>query len=449
MTAQPCLPEDIIDVNRHKEYTLISTDLLESVLTDTRLNAQTTKLWQILFNKARYNPSLEIKISYSYLGKKLGKSTRTIARYIDSLQSSGYLVVKHNFDKNGSQRPSTISVRVPEFSIKHAKKRKDRPTKNSLDTNETLMQETENLMFKDCNRLPLLKQPPVDVTVKQEISESINVLCGTLESNLVESHTTQQFPEDVNILPESAFTIKMERSNCRNKNMNVPKIQEQETVKHAIIQDKNDRGGYDINVIQNNINLKEINKNNNNTVVPFFQNEEQKTKRTSLEEEINLLEKRLTEGTKQLNGIKDHGLLYQQIRKNSELEATLHLARIALERLDKEIKVTKSDAEATNTLASDYAFMTNKMGNRPLSQFTIKRLIRALVAYGYQGNALNCLINEIVFEIRFGSLINCNKTKTPLSIDNAVNISLKLVRENRWSTPVLLKKSAATDFYKT
>src|SRR5579864_2839205 len=101
MSSQPCSSRDILDINKSKEYTLIATTLLENVLTDTRLNAQSVKLWQLLFNQARYNPNLDIKISYSYLSKKLGKSTRTIARYVVTLQNAGYLIVTHNFDKNG------------------------------------------------------------------------------------------------------------------------------------------------------------------------------------------------------------------------------------------------------------------------------------------------------------------------------------------------------------
>ncbi|MEO8402467.1 MAG: hypothetical protein ABI597_11870, partial [Gammaproteobacteria bacterium] len=137
MNAQPCLPQDMIEVNRSKEYTLISTSLLESVLTDNRLNAQTTKLWQILFNYARYNPNFEVKISYGCLAKKLGKSTRTIGRYAELLQNTGYLIIKHNFDNKGGQRPSTLFVRVPDISIEHAKKRKDRANNNSSHINET------------------------------------------------------------------------------------------------------------------------------------------------------------------------------------------------------------------------------------------------------------------------------------------------------------------------
>ena len=425
MRAQPCLPEDIFDVNRHKEYTLIATDLLESVLTDTRLNAQTTKLWQILFNKARYNPNLEIKISYSYLGKKLGKSTRTIARYVDLLQKSGYLVVTHNFDNKGGQRPSTISIRVPEFSIEHIKKRKDRPTKNRLESNESLILENKKTNLTTYE-VEITQQTSLETTLKQERDEPFNVLCETFNDGLIKSDITQTStaPKDIEIYAQCVAT---------------------EIITQPL--DNIDREGHDNNVLHKDNNKKDINKNNNNTVVAFLQDEELKSKRINLEQEIKLLQDQHIEETKQLTTIKDKALLYDQIKKTNELDTALRLAKMSLERVNKEINENDLSNKTEATLNNNSNFILHKQGERPLTQFTFKRLVRSLKKYGYQGNILNSLINEIIFEVRFGSLIKCNKTQTPLSLDNAINIGLKLIRENRWSTPTLLKKYANTNFY--
>lgn len=414
MNAQPCLPEDIIGLNRHKEYTLIATDLLESVLTDTRLNAQTTKLWQILFNKARYNPSLEIKISYSFLGKKLGKSTRTIARYIDSLQNSGYLIVRHNFDTNGGQRPSTIAVRVPEFSIEHIKKKKDRLTKNTLDNNKTCMLETKNDGASSDSAFQATRSHST-ITLISEHAEPTNVLCETNQHTVKNNIEEQQFSARLDTLPESVTIIEIEQ------------------------QDKSDMGGDDSNVVHKDINKKDINKNNNISVVSFFQEEQ---KKAVMQSEIKVLEKQLADGNKQLTTLKDHSQLYDQIKRNSQAEASLHLLRIALDKMNHDIEVKTNQQKTKSELSNDPHCMLNKTGQREISSFTFKRLANTLRTLGYGGNDLNALINEIIFEARFGSLTNCNKTKNPLSLDKAINIGLKLVRENRWSTPELLKQYA-------
>lgn len=171
--------------------------------------------------------------------------------------------------------------------------------------------------------------------------------------------------------------------------------------------------------------------------------EARKSKNRTLQNEIVEIEKHLADGNKVLSLLKDHASMYDQMRKNAKLEAQLHLARIALERSHKEIQDTQSEMETTHKVINDSSFMLSKAGDRPLSQLTFKRLVKSLCCYGYKGNALNGLTNEIVFEIRFGSLMKCNRTKDALSIDNAVNIALKLVREKRWTTPVLFKKYAS------
>jgi hypothetical protein len=414
MKAQPCLPQDILEVNKSKEYTLIATDLLESVLTDPNLNAQTTKLWQILFNLARYNANFEIKVSYSYLAKKLGKSARTISRYIESLQNTGYIIIKHNFDKRGAQRPSTLSVRVPQLSIDQARNKKNRSTKNYSATNESLI--------KNNIERPEFTEDTISIAnscaISQEPAELKNVIRETFQghSDIQENHHNTP---DINSADHGLL-------NQTQENLDNPS--------YSLLA-KTDRGEYDTSVIQKDIIEKEIN-NNNNSVVSFLQEKEQVT---ILKDKIEHLEQQLVKGNQQQTDITDHSLLYDQIKKNSQIEAALHLARIALEKAQRTIQDQTKQQTTKSELTNNLNLMLEKTGERRLSTFTFKRLIKSLMTYGYSGNTLNMLVNEIVFEARFGSLINCNKTKNTLSLDKAINIGLKLVREKRWCTPALLE----------
>lgn len=404
MNTQPCLPQELTEVNKSKEYTLISTHLLESVLTDTRLNAQTTKLWQILFNYARFNPDFAVKISYACLAKKLGKSARTISRYVELLQDTGYLIVKHNFDNKGGQRPSTLSVRVPENTIEHTKKKKDRHNKNNFNNNGTSITEDSGADLIDAEE-PLL------------FSNDLHVPCRTNQRNAHMERTNQSLPSNA-----------ADRSQSHEKDWGLTS---------STPEVKNGRGSHDINVLHKDNNKnKDIYKNNNNTVVPFLQNKE---RTASLQQEIKLLEQQLAEGNKQLTHIKDHSQLYDQIKKNSRIEAALHLSRIALEKMYRALEENTKQQKSALDLTTNPVFMLNKVGERILPIFTFKRLVHSLKGYGYNGNTLNVMINEIVFEARFGTLTKCSKTKKPISLDNAINIGLKLVREKRWGTPGLLK----------
>jgi hypothetical protein len=121
-----CNANEIHTLNKTKEYTLTCTYLLEKVITDTNICGQSAKLWQILFNRARFHTNLEVNISYQELSKVLKRSARSICRYISSLINHGYLATKHNYDIDGSQKENTIYIRCPQYFINEAQQLKDR-----------------------------------------------------------------------------------------------------------------------------------------------------------------------------------------------------------------------------------------------------------------------------------------------------------------------------------
>jgi hypothetical protein len=421
MHVQSCLPENIIKLNKSKEYTLISTHLLESVLTDKRLNAQTTKLWQILFNKARFNPTLEVKLSYNYLATTLGRSARTISRYVETLANAGYLVIKHNYDKNGGQRPNTISVRVPSILIEQIEGNKDRHNKNISVNNDTSLDRTN--IFSD-------------YIETKYVNENNKVLCGTSTSS-TEYNNQKTGEDDVAAdIPISSNAI--DTHNQKSTTINTSEV--------SVIQEKNPtrdntvRGGHDTYVIHKDNKEKDIN-NNNNVVVTNSENFNIKNNGIALlEQQIEKLHQQFNIESELLKNIKNPVERYDQTRKIGQIDGQLNVARQKIEHTKKQIEKFQIENKQQTDINNDPQFMLKQSGDRIISIFTFKRLAKILKSYGYSGNILNCLINEIIFETRFGSLINCNKTKTSLSLDNAINIALKLVREKRWTTPVLLKE---------
>jgi len=91
-----------------------------------------------------------------------------------------------------------------------------------------------------------------------------------------------------------------------------------------------------------------------------------------------------------------------------------------------------------NKLNSDEKYVHNVPGSRQMSEFTFKRLYKMLSGLNYRNDSLNCLLNEIVFEVRFGSLTYKQDSTSELDVDHAVNIAVKLVRERRWKKPTKL-----------
>lgn len=92
-------------------------------------------------------------------------------------------------------------------------------------------------------------------------------------------------------------------------------------------------------------------------------------------------------------------------------------------------KVVQDALETNPTLSASLA------GGRPVHDFQLHRLRRRLEEIGHRGGENIRLTNEIVHEIRFGSLKGGSQTGETLSVDHGLNIALKLVREGRWSKP--------------
>lgn len=380
--SSACSINEILDINKRKEYTLTSTFLLQSVLTDRNLSAQSVKVWQLLFNKAKYNSEYKVKLSYSSIAQLLGRSVRSISRYIKELTNRGYLVIISNFKSNGGQLANTLLVRVPQEFIKNAENTNDRKKnvskENSFNSSKKDTVKTTQNAIK--NNIPPDKND-IEDGVKNDIQKNIN-----------------------NDLKKT------------NNNKNVA------------------------------VNI--CNENNNPNLYSPINNKMQESI-LNYEKEIKFLEEKnisykeiVTANYKEMASGKlsreDHLLLLEETGKyDSQIFISEHRINYLIGLIEKE-KTTK---QVVDELAADNSLIQNKPGGKCIPEFTFKRLVKRLESYGYESDKLNVLINEIVFEIRFGSLVKSQDKKEPLDIEMAVNIALKLVREGRWSTPSMLKKS--------
>lgn len=117
--------EIIKNLNETKQYTLMATGLLESVITDPNLTAAAAKLWEYLYSKAIMNDKICIKMPYKDLAAKFSRSERTIKRHVEDLKENGYLHVESNFNYRG-QRANTFYLQIPQTIIDNLKNTNDR-----------------------------------------------------------------------------------------------------------------------------------------------------------------------------------------------------------------------------------------------------------------------------------------------------------------------------------
>lgn len=334
MKIKTCNASDIKHLNDTKEYTLVSTTLLNIILIDRKLNAQTANLWQILYNKARFTNELTITIRYRELANITGKSIRTINRYISTLVQHGYLDIKENHSNSGGKIANTIRIRIPQTTFDALKLQ---PNRNKVKNSKTLKK------------------------------------------------------------------------------------------------DKNDMGGHDKNDITNN-NIKNKNTKNNNVVVKFSNDSHGTKGLASFNKTINKAEKlllTLKEKTEPQDKIKK----YDHIREISMIESFIHLKKKQFKRVETNNQLAQTRINNQETLLNEENYMYKKTGERALSTFEFNRLKKGLIKTGVLATTIPKLLNEIIFAIRYDSLKIELETEQELSINHAINIAIKLVREKRWETP--------------
>lgn len=184
MATSVCTAEDIFQLNKTKEYTLTATLLLEHLLVDNRLVGHSAKLWQILFNKSRFREDLSVRLSCAYLAELMGKSIKTIRRYLHNLEKFGYLEVKHHFLNSGGQSTSTYFVRFPKETVSKLKTETDRQKNpNELDKTDQPPLDT-NDQRNSINSCYINNKPVVDKNEKEK-SEQTNSppILPSVESN--------------------------------------------------------------------------------------------------------------------------------------------------------------------------------------------------------------------------------------------------------------------------
>jgi len=122
-----------------------------------------------------------------------------------------------------------------------------------------------------------------------------------------------------------------------------------------------------------------------------------------------------------------------------KIDSSLSTVKIKLETLQNIHNKQKEKKAYNQKMTNNQYFISSKEGQRSLSHLMLNRLIHHLEKLKIYGEEKTKLINEIVFEVRFGSLVKNNTTNQENTIDRAINIAIKLVKEGRWNTPTLLK----------
>ncbi|CAN5467667.1 hypothetical protein BH10PSE19_BH10PSE19_01330 [soil metagenome] len=392
MTTEICSATDIFNINKTKEFTLTATYLLEALLTDSRLLAESSKLWQILYNRARFHENLEVKISYRELATILGKSIRSICRYITDLVQYNYLSIQNNYLVNDGQTVNSIFIRFPKKTVETAIQTKDR-AKGDLHSHIADISK-QNLILAD-----VLHSVSTDITDNGRDDNDV------IANNSID-HEYKITNNSLMAANPIVVDINLNKSTAMKREL---KIAPQS--------------------IFTGVEAKPLAE----TQIVSLQEQLASKKR-----ELTVLQQTMQTVQEQLSSEANHVTQFDLMRKFTEYDALVCVEKHAIERLEKALSQHEHHTHYCKELQSKNDYINQQAGNRKLSPFTLKRLQHELQENGYHGEQQTILMNEIVHEIRFGSLVQSNKTQQQLPLEHAANIALKLVREKRWVTPAAL-----------
>jgi|GEM_PF-6864452 len=424
MTHTIIASNHLLQLNETKEYTLLATSVIESILTDISLKAQTSKLWIFLYNKAKCNPSLEITVSNKFLAENLGKSTRTITEYVKTLSKQGYLVVKENYNRYKGQICNTFCLTIPSDVLNKCVNQKDRkkflePDPVSIipkDGNQNNGTNRENLLGggdQNCDH----NTKSSSYTKKQQTTLNRNDII-TDKENVVVNYEENEKDVSIKIkrLEEQLLLIKQEtRDAYATKDPQlIQKCLKMEDEMNDFIKSKKstlNRPAIDAKEIQ--VNLSEIEQIEKlNKVIIKCESE-----KGHIQDKIKLAKSNKNfENSAQL--LKEYG----------EIAAEIQSYKIKIELLTKTIQQKKIKENELKELEARRP-ITNKLYSY------LKNQIKSLVITKEEEEKLT---KEVIYASRYGSLVKNNQTNHENPIQRSINVALKLIKEGRWSTPLEL-----------
>ena len=445
-----CTSEDLIRLNQTKEFTLICTSILHTVLKDRAFMAKSKDVWQYLYGLSRFKETLTIHISNQTLATHMGCSVRTIQRYIRFLVEYGYFDIKTSYEARG-ERVNVITVVTPQKLIEEANQTRDRKkeykgkktrinqkiTSSSLmscsksDRNDSIDVDSFNI-YKTNNN----KEPRIENEEKENIPPKAESVVPPFDSS---NSSVSSVSSDLLSASPVNLDQARERRGVREK---VGKADENGDRKglSGLVYDhawRCDRDGVArIKLPGDNHSLSC--QKNHTTHSSLFKKEEKRLRnhlKGYLKDHLEKLRLRKNELNHVFLNETDQTKKFEALQTLGQAESAYERTVLRLDQLTTQAQEQEAIQEVYSQLQTNPYFVASKPGERKVTEFTLKRILKTLQSYGYKQPVRIRLANEIIQESRFGSLATNNLTKQENSMERSVNIGLKLVREGRWHTP--------------
>ncbi|WP_423064290.1 winged helix-turn-helix domain-containing protein [Candidiatus Paracoxiella cheracis] len=403
-----------------KEYRLFPRAVLRYLRHDQAITDAAKLCWQTLFEFAFFDSTWSITISKNELARELNKSPSTIARLLNQLEKSGY-IKRHQRIEDNAWQASCIDVRLPQAAIAQLSSSPDR--KKSTES-------THNLTGPSNTNDPKNNHPDA---LSEDGSISIN------EYNY-QTKSTEEVLFDVSLTSTKNATTESEGGTPINRVPvnDSPKTTSTQHQNRALCPSPNMKPGLSTNETRKNNNkFNKINTTTQSVVVNFITSTEEGDGKVfaNTAKQIQEYQTQIEDLNAELQTSVSRDTKWGLLKQLATLEGALIDAKQQQATAKQHQAMVQTEKQRQVNLTTHRDFCQQLPGPRPISEFQLRRIEKSLQASTIPRSDHIRVLNEIVFEIRMGSLTHQRDTQNPLTTDHAINIALKLVREGRWQAP--------------
>ncbi len=431
---------------QNKEYRNFPVIVLEHITQDQSISGEAMRFWIKLFTLAYFEQDWAVQMSKKELGSQMGKSPASIRRHLAELEKAGYLAVEKN-TINNVWYASTMFVKIPELLLTALEKAPDRQ-QGTKDHNHL------ELIVDNSKAAPRPSAPSSSApTIKHEqlpyqLCKGGTIKVDTTNKNNIKlnNNTNNKREKTSKNTRDDSSVVDISRKANQEKPSNTSMFHWKPSENIEILKER-------IKLLENELEpmsqkMKELPLHEK---AKFYEewlepkHKKQRALRLQLEQGVLVEMQQSMQGgdVKEKLQQQEGRLLQAKIDCQMLVVTDIQAGQSAKDRLVAEqeklthmqMKLEKLQAKSTRKErmnATDYLTKGNQRSISSKQCDWLKGKVDEIIS---DSEEAAIVMNEIAFQVRFGNLQRSYKTNREMTVQHALNVGVKTLREGVWSRP--------------
>ncbi len=377
---------NISHANNTKEYIHLSSCITRELIYSCSLTPKAVCLWFLLYDITKMHKMRTITVSKAYLASQINRSHMSVMRYSKELRDNGFLEYQ---EQGGSSmktgRPNTYTVTIPKELQERLEVTKNRRNVKTFGTGSDYLNNYQAYEeYATLNPTPSeYQEQPKNKPNADQILPGCNTFVTLYTNNILSNNSNREVETKVD---QKVCSVDFSNKEIEDKEITIDSINEH-------------MGEMQVDMKKAKDEFIEISKDKN----------------------------------------KDVNEIFKKMKEYHLYQSDIHQLEGKVDFLMNDIKRIKEEERATQEIKLNINHVNDIPGARRLSKPMMTYLLNRVTDV-FGGDCLNALIiNQIVYSIRFGELVNFKRTKDIMPIQRSINIAIKLLREGRWVEPLTMK----------